>query len=299
MSKKKQSEFLQWFVPVVEALRELGGSGSPNEVCETIAQKHKLEDAVLEATLPSGVEKFKNQVQWARQYLVWEGYLSSSKRGIWTLTEKGFNAKLSEIDARAIFLKWVEIFQKARQEKEGVEKPTEVKIEESPDFTNVNAKPSDLLSVLQSLTPKGFENISKLLLREFGFENIHVTGGSYDDGIDGYGYIELNPFVSFKVLFQCKRYKKSVSREQVDAFIGTMLRYGAEKGIIITTGTFSESAKKAAVSDDSRKVEGKKYVELIDGQRLVELFEKAELGLKPKTVYDIDYSFFEAFMTQK
>ncbi len=130
-------------------------------------------------------------------------------------------------------------------------------------------------------------------------EALKELGGSHDDGIDGYGYIELNPFVSFKVLFQCKRYKNTVSREQVDAFIGTMLRYGAEKGIIITTGTFSEPAKKAAVSDDSRKVEGKKYVELIDGQRLVELFEKAELGLKPKTVYEIDYNYFEPFMTQK
>jgi restriction system protein len=298
MSKKKQAEFLQWFIPVIEALRELGGSGTPNEVCETISRKLKLEDSILEALLPSGIEKFKNQVQWARQYLVWEGYLSSSKRGIWTLTDKGFNIRNSDIDPREIFLKWVNIFQKARQGKESDSKSVENKIEEAIETGTVESKPADLLSVLQSLTPKGFENISKLLLREFGFENIQVIGGSYDDGIDGYGYIELNPFVSFKVLFQCKRYKNTVSREQVDAFIGTMLRYGAEKGIIITTGTFSESAKKAAVSDDSRKIEGKKYVELIDGQRIVELFEKAELGLKPKTVYEIDYSFFEPFMTQ-
>jgi restriction system protein len=142
---------------------------------------------------------------------------------------------------------------------------------------------------LQNVTPKGFENICKRLLREHGFENVEVTGGSHDGGIDGYGTLELNPFVSIKVLFQCKRYKGTVSRAQVGDFRNAMLGR-AEKGIILTTGTFSEDAKREASRD------GAPPVELIDGQKLVQLFEERELGLKPKTIYEIDMKFFEPFM---
>jgi restriction system protein len=66
----------------------------------------------------------------------------------------------------------------------------------------------------------------------------------------------------------------------------------ADKGIILTTGTFSEDAKREA----SR--EGAPQVELIDGNKLVELFEKVELGVKPKTIYEIDYNFFQPYMNK-
>src|SRR5690606_22407613 len=139
---------------------------------------------------------------------------------------------------------------------------------------------------------EGFENICKRLLREHGFENVEVTGGSHDGGIDGYGTLELNPFVTIKVLFQCKRYKGTVSRAQVGDFRNVMFGR-AEKGIILTTGTFSEDAKREASRD------GAPPIELVDGQKLVQLFEAKQLGVKPKTVYDVDLKFFEPFMEDK
>ena len=63
-----------------------------------------------------------------------------------------------------------------------------------------------MLDVLRGLSPIGFEKVTREPLRESGFENVEITGGSADDGIDGFGTLEINPFVSFKVLFQCKRY---------------------------------------------------------------------------------------------
>lgn len=287
MSAKKGADFIKWFGPLLNALRDLGDSGKPREVSSKIAEILNLSDEMLDETLKSGQKRFHNQVAWARQYLVWEGLLDSSKHGTWKLTEKGKNTTINNEEARKIFLKWVEIHQKTRKKKSDIEiiiDQEEKAPEEYEKETSV-----DLLQVLQNLSPSGFERISRELLREHGFENVYVTGGSHDGGIDGYGTLEINPFVSFKVLFQCKRYKGSVSRAQVGDFRNAMIGR-AEKGIIITTGTFTNEAIKEA------NREGAPQIELVDGIKLVEMFEKVELGVKPKTIYEVDMNYFKAFL---
>ncbi len=285
--KNKQSTFPKWMGPLIDALKQLGGSGRPKEVTNQVAKNLKISDAVLEETTKTGIPKFYNQVAWARQYLVWEGLLDASSKGIWTLTPKGFEASLTEEQGREIFLKWVEINQKARKARTGTEIIKEQE-EEEPENIEHTLTPT-LLEVLQGVTPKGFEDICKRLLREHGFENVEVTGGSHDGGIDGYGTLELNPFVSIKVLFQCKRYKGTVSRAQVGDFRNAMIGR-AEKGIILTTGTFSEDAKREASRD------GAPPIELIDATKLIELFESVELGVKSKTIYEVDLKFFEPYL---
>ena len=99
----------------------------------------------------------------------------------------------------------------------------------------------------------------------------------------------MNPFVRFKVLFQCKRYKGTVSRAQVGDFRNAMIGR-AEKGIIMTTGTFSSDAIREANRD------GAPQVELVDGEKLVEMFHKVELGVNPKVIYEVDLPFFEPYM---
>jgi len=285
--KSRQAEFTKWFGPLLDALRELGGSGKPKEVVSQIAVTNNIDDKQLEETMKSGTLRFHNQVAWARQYLVWEGLLDASTRGVWTLTNLGQSKKLNEIEAHQIFLKWVAIHQKTQRDKSETEIIKEQE-EEEPEQIEHKITPS-LLEVLQSLSPTGFEHICKRLLREHGFENVQVTQASHDGGIDGYGTLELNPFVSIKVLFQCKRYKGTVSRAQVGDFRNAMLGR-AEKGIILTTGIFSEDAKKEASRD------GAPPIELIDGRKLVELFEEVKLEVKPKIVYEVEYNFFENFM---
>lgn len=289
MAKRKgKAEFAKWFGPTLDALRALGYSGKPREVVDKIASDLKLDEEFLNATLEkSGANKFYNQVAWARQYLIWEGYLDSSVRGTWKLTDKGKEAHLSIDDAYKIIKKWVGINAKARQEKNEKEVLIDQE-EQDPEAVELKAE-VNLLEVLQSLSPSGFENICKELLREHGFENVEVTGQSHDGGIDGYGVLELNPFVSFKVLFQCKRYKGSVSRAQVGDFRNAMIGR-AEKGIILTTGNFTREAEKEASRD------GAPPIELVDGKKLVEMFEMVELGVKPKTIYDVQLSYFEKFM---
>jgi len=142
--------------------------------------------------------------------------------------------------------------------------------------------------LIRSLPPSGFERLTQRLLRESGFQQVSVTGKSGDGGIDGIGTLQVNPFVSFNVLFQCKRYQGAVTPSQVRDFRGAM-EGRADKGLIITTGTFTLEAKKEARRDGARPIE------LVDGDTLVEMFERHELGLIPKRAYDVDEKFFQDY----
>lgn len=145
-----------------------------------------------------------------------------------------------------------------------------------------------LLSLLKALPPAGFERLCQRLLREAGFEKADVTGRSGDGGIDGHGVLTLNAFVSFRVLFQCKRYDGSVGPGHVRDFRGAM-QGRADKGIILTTGTFSSDARREAVRD------GVPPIELVDGEKLIQLFEDLELGLLPRKAFQVDEEFFEEY----
>lgn len=300
MAKKStgKAEFVKWFGPILEALRALGGSGKPKEITFWIGKKYNIPDTVLnERYEKSGVLKFQNQLAWARQYLIWEELLAASKHGVWTLSSKGWNTSLSESQAHDVFLKWVKVFQDLRDGKGSTNEVDtrsviEKQEESEPDSSENKIKPS-LLEVLQNLSPVGFEHLCGRLLREYDFENIEITQRSHDGGIDGYATLKLNPFVNLSVYFQCKRYKGTVPTDKVQAFIGVMEtnRRSVEKGLLITTGSFA----KAALEIEKTNIK----LELIDGDRLVEMFEKVELGVMPKTIYEPDMSFFEQYREMK
>ncbi len=283
--KAEGAQFLKYFGPLLDALRALGGSGTPDEVVERIALDLKLTDDVQDEPLPSGESRFRNQVAWARFYLVREGLIGSSKRGVWSLTERGRATKLTLEQAKAIRSKWVRYFQEQRQSKVSAPKSDIEQTEATESNADVDGK---LIELLLKLPPAGFERLSQRLLREAGFTQVTVTGRAGDGGIDGYGTLQVNPLVSFKVLFQCKRYTGSVSPSQVRDFRGAMSGR-ADKGIIISTGTYTAEARREASRD------GAPPVELIDGEKLVGMFKDLELGLKPVKTYEIDDSFFEEF----
>ena len=115
-----------------------------------------------------------------------------------------------------------------------------------------------------------------------------VTGSSGDGGIDGHGTLQINPLVSEKVLFQCKRYKGAVSPSDVRNFRSAMAGR-ADKGIIITTGIFTKDAQREASRD------GVPPIELINGEKLVTMLERLELGLKPVKTFEVDVNFVDQF----
>jgi restriction system protein len=285
--RREGAQFVRYFGPLLGALRELGGSGTPDEVVERIAADLCIPDEVQDELLPSGESRYRNQVHWARFYLAKEGLLDSSKRGVWSLTEKGRAATLTADEARKIFLKWVRIFQEQRHERAGTTKPEPEQIAEEVGTVSKNYR-SEVIELLISLPAAGFERLSQRILREAGFTQVVITGRSGDEGIDGYGTLQINALVSFKVLFQCKRYRKSVSPSHVRDFRGAMAGR-ADKGIIVTTGTFTAEARREATRD------GVPPIELIDGEKLVEMLEQLQLGLRPVAAYEIDEAFFNEF----
>lgn len=285
MRQARGPEFIRFFRPILEVLRELGGSGTASEIVDRSLEIAKVSEAEQEAVNKNGLSRVKNQVHWARQYLVWSGYLDSSRRGVWSLTNKGTTLDLSAFNALEVF----KVVQSTRAELKGDKKQLESQADEPvPIDTEAKDHRSALLDLIKSLSPGGFERLSQRLLRESGFQHVTVTGKSSDGGIDGIGTLQVNPFVSFNVLFQCKRYQGAVTPSQVRDFRGAMMGR-ADKGLIITTGTFTLEAKKEARRD------GVPPIELVDGDILIDMLEKLELGLIPKRDYDIDEKFFEEY----
>lgn len=270
-------------------LKELGGSGNPSEVTDLIIQKYNISETELELKNKNGGSTVKNRIAWARFYLVKGGVIDSSKHGIWTL--KPNHPELLTADQIGEFFNNIQrgfdkkITPGKLDKKEVKENFLDNEIEEKIDDEN---NKEHLLNILKTLPPEGFERLCQRLLRESGFSKVKVTGKSGDGGIDGFGVLEINPLMSFKVLFQAKRYKEVVSTDKVRDFRGAMSGR-ADKGIIITTGRFTQDAKNEAVRD------GVPPIELVDGEKLISMFERLELGLTPRTVFDIDYDFFKEF----
>lgn len=110
-----KASFLEWFAPLIDALKELGGSASPEEVRKQIAIDLELSPELLNETRgKTGTKKFDNDVAWARNYLAYEGIIDKERRGIWALTEKGNTVTMTKELASAIFFKWVDVLKGRR-----------------------------------------------------------------------------------------------------------------------------------------------------------------------------------------
>lgn len=291
------TRFAHYINPVIEAINVLGGSARPQEVYKQIANTLNLPDNVLNEEKKSGGSKFENQVAWARFYLAKADIIDSSRHGVWSLTDKGrkitklnnneVQELIREVKAQSLPSSWVAQPSSTVIVRKKTTQDEEEQTEEAPPSEESNYR-VQLLDTILALPPDGFERLCQRLLRESGFQEVTVTGRSGDGGIDGIGILKINPFVSFKALFQSKRYSGSVSSPQIRDFRGAMMGR-ADKGIIITTGTFTADAKREAVRD------GVPPIELVDGEMLLNMFEQLELGLKSRTTYDLDLSFFNDF----
>ncbi len=278
-------EFTRFFPAIVRALREMGGSATTSEAIDRSIEMLGISEDEQNVELASGSSRVRNQAQWARLYMARGGILDSTRRGIWQLTESGNSIDPDTFDWRGLFREVQRKFAEERRAR-NEEEP------ESPDDAETELPTVDyqskVLQIVRAISPAGFERLCQRLLRESGFETVTVTGRSGDGGIDGIGTLQINPFVSFNVLFQCKRYSGSVSPSQIRDFRGAM-QGRADKGLIITTGTFTVEAKREARRD------GAPPIELVDGDELVRLFESLEFGLVARTTYDVDETFFAQY----
>lgn len=282
-------QFLRYSAPIVDTLKEMGNSGNANEIIDRVIERLKISEAEQAETTSNGQSRVRNQINWARFYLAKAGIVDAPRRGVWSLTEAGRNTKLDPDAVHKLFKSVQDRFSRSQMPAK-----TATAIVDGDDTDPSGAEDdsyaAELLGILRGLPADGFERICQRLLRESGFEKVEVTGQSGDGGIDGHGVLAVNPLVTFKVLFQCKRYKdgRQVNVSQVRDFRGAMAGR-ADKGIILTTGTFTSDARKEATRD------GVPPIELVDQDKLVAMFELAEIGLRPKKTFDVDVAFFQEF----
>jgi len=286
-------QFIKYIPHIMAALKDLGNSGTPSEVRELIIEKLQLSEEELSEKIKNGTPRFDNHIAWARFYLAKTGYIDASKRGVWSLTEQGIHANLTDADAPRIFR---EVQKQVRESARVAEDHPAQAIEEmaAPAGSSLPLSSdyrTELIDLIRNLPPAGFERLCQRLLRESGFQQVEVTGRSGDGGIDGKGLLQINPLLSIQVVFQSKRYQAStpVTVSQIRDLRGAMAGR-TDKGIFLTTSTFTADARKEALR------EGVPPIELVDAEKLVAMFETLELGLVPRTVYDVDRKFFEEFM---
>jgi len=275
---KKMPTFDSLMNPLLNALSKLGGSGSIDEIYEKVSELEDIDEEIL--SVPHNPEK-SNQTEvayrlaWARTYLRKFGFLENSSRGIWTLTQKAREEK--DVTPSKV-LKYVRALDKKSTNKRS--KKTDIAIElagnESPEETK--AWREELHHLLtQEISPEAFERLTQRVLRESGFVQVEVTGKTGDGGIDGKGIARINGLMSFHVIFQCKKYQGSVSAGDIRDFRGAMMGR-ADKGLFITTGTFTPAAIKEATRD------GAPPIDLIDGDHLAEKLKELSLGVRTEMV---------------
>ncbi|MDP8973109.1 MAG: Mrr restriction system protein, partial [Actinomycetota bacterium] len=208
-------------------------------------------------------------------YLKKYGLITNSARGVWALTPKG--SDLAAVDPRVVVRT---VREQSRRERQGRIDSTEAEDRRTGPEIGEEETASwreTLLTTLLEMPPDAFERLCQRLLRESGFIQVEVTGRSGDGGIDGHGVMRLAGLLSFPVIFQCKRYRSTISSGVVRDFRGAMVGR-ADKGLIITTGSFTRDASAEATRD------GAPPIDLIDGEQLVDKLKDLKLGVATRQV---------------
>lgn len=284
MARKKTNNALPSFdelmIPTVKAIQELGGSGSIDEINAKVYAIAEISDEILQ--IPHGEKGSMSEIQyrltWTRNYLKNFGLLENSSRGIWALSKADIDVtKLDHVEIVKVVRDQNKSTQppKIKTSSEKIEQEVTEEVDKSEEWKD------QLLNILYEITPSAFERLAQRLLRESGFFQVEVTGKAGDGGIDGKGIVRVSGLLSFHVIFQCKRYKGSVTPSQIRDFRGAM-QGRADKGLFITTGTFTREAIKEATRD------GAPPIDLIDGETLCEKLKELRLGVETKLIESVE-----------
>lgn len=260
--------------PTVLAMRALGGSGSNSEIDEMVVEQQGFSEELQSILHKDGpMTEIGYRLHWARSYLKGMGLADNPRRGVWTLSPAGREVAQSQIaPLRAKYLKAMRDARAAQPE--SLDETNEIESEAEGSWRE------RLLEALLSMDPAAFERLCQRLLREAGFSRTQVTGRSGDGGIDGLGVYRVS-LVSFQVFFQAKRWRNAVGSKEVRDFRGAMAGRG-EKGLLITTSTFTADAKAESTRD------GAPPVDLVDGTALCDLLVQHRLGVLVRERVELD-----------
>ena len=274
--KKKCPNHSFFFEPTLKALEMLGGSGSNEEIYKKVVSITNLPKDIVDEMHSFTMSEVEYKLMWARTYLKNYGAVESSRQGVWALTTKGANLLKTMIDTKEILA-----FTNKKRVGDKI-----VSDEEIPDAEKKTWR-EQVTDILHNIDPYAFEKLAQRLLRECGFSDVQVTKKSGDGGIDGTGKLKIQGIFSFNVAFQCKRYKGLVGASEIREFRGS-LGTNIEKGVLITTGAFTRAAKEEASS------EGKRLIDLMDGEELIDKLAEYGIGLNEVKSYEIDEDYFNS-----
>jgi restriction system protein len=269
---------LMW--PALKALKAMGGSGTNEELLNKIIELERVPPEVqaVEHT-DHRQSRLGYNLAWAKTYLKKVSAIDNSRRGVWSITKDGEGLTEAEVQlVPARVRKQIAEERLRRGSPELQDNAAELVAEGELESPELHWK-DGLLNVLRGLAPDAFERLAQRILREAGFIKVEVTGRSGDGGIDGIGVLRVN-LLSFHVLFQCKRYQSSVGAGAIRDFRGAMVGR-SDKGVIITTGTFTPDAKREATRD------GAPAIDLIDGDQLYNLLKDLKLGVHTEMVEQV------------
>lgn len=299
MAVPKFFEFFEGFLHAVED----GEIHSAKEVREQLASAMNISALDRAEMLPSGKQTtFDNRVAWARTYLDKAGLIETPQRGKYRITKEGKKALVS---GETIDLKYLEKSESFKQFHEVSSKEDSGKMEEKEEespieildeaFQQINAVlSSQIMDEVMKLSPYGFEKLVVKMLIGMGYgigiEGAEtVTQKSNDEGIDG--IIKEDQLGFSNIYIQAKQWNPeiSISRPEIQKFVGALQGQKAQKGLFITTAKFSSGAIEYA-----ENLSGVKVV-LVDGKTLTKLMIKHNIGVSVEHSYEIkriDSDFF-------
>ena len=263
-------------IPLLETIQELGGTGKPKEIYPRVSKLFpQLTEEDLIAKLPSSPSTFKwhNLIQWCRQGLIQKGELDGTTRGVWKLTPKGKERLKSKPSTQQA----AELFAAAAQN---------ITLKDLI-YQNESEVKSRIIAELKTLKAKEFEQFCSSLLQLLGYQELQVTTGGPDGGIDGTGQFRQG-VVTIRSAFQAKRWNQNpVGRPEIDKFRGA-IQGEFDHGVFLTTGRFTKAAEAASIK------KGAITLLLLDGDAIAETMVKFGIGVTKRAVQllDLDPEFF-------
>ena len=293
--------YKEMMFPILKFIGERG-KADRKEIFEFITKHYKFNDDELSQRIPSGMLAYVNRASWALSDFASNKEvvnlpdikkpIKRSGRGVYEITDLG-KQMLKSKNAQAKFEAWydeiyknksapsAEISQTATQEKT----PIDV-IAETTDELAQNLK-SQILDEISQKKPSFFEYLVARLLEKMGYGVGRLTKSGADGGIDG--IIDEDELGLSQIYVQAKSWQGTVSRPEIQKFVGAISDKQTKKGVFITTSKFSKDAERYAANVQSHTVV------LIDGERLAELMIKYKLGVQVRQnieICDINGDFF-------
>lgn len=248
-------KYYEFFPPIMEVLSD-GQVHHFKEVRDYCIKYYSLTDEEQQEMLPSGKKSYVNdRVSWAKTYLKKAGLLDSPTRSNYQITELGKDAVKNGVKSITVdFLKQFESFQQFYGRKEMVQSPEKsnddsVSLEQNPQeqmeysMRQINeALADDLMQEILKMSPYDFEKLVVQLLKNMGYGEPIATKKSGDEGIDG--LVKADKFGFDTIYVQAKQWNldSTVSRPEIQKFLGALAGQGASKGLFITTAKYSSEA---------------------------------------------------------